>query len=124
LDWTRSVPEGSAASTKGKKWGARWFGKTREDTVRTEMCGGPMRATNASPTSPGVETLGMLPRMTHGDDGGGEVGDAMCGWSWSRSRKQNKRRRAMKKNSALGCRGVIWRVGWVAPGVEEGVGLR
>jgi hypothetical protein len=87
---------------EGEEVGARGLGKTREDTVRTEMRGGPMRATNASPTSPGVETLGMLPRMTHGDDGGGEVGDAMCGWSWSRSRKQNKRRRAMKKTAHWG----------------------
>jgi hypothetical protein len=85
---------------EGEEVGARGLGKTREDTVRTEMRGGPVIATDSSPPSPCVETLGMLPRMTHGNDGGSEVEDAMCGWSWSRSRKQNKRRRAMKKKTA------------------------
>jgi hypothetical protein len=95
------MPEGSAARTKGKKWGVGGFGKTRGDTVRMETRGGAVSATEASASAPsgGVETLGMLPRMTHDDEGGGEEGEAMCGWSWVGL--------ARKKSRALG-----WPVAW------------
>jgi hypothetical protein len=109
------MPEGSAARTKGKKWGVGGFGKTRGDTVRIETRGGAVSATEASPTSAAVDTRGMLPRMTHDDDGGVD-GDAIRRWSWAwTATKRRKRGRVMGKSRAW--RGVVcggWR------GVEEG----
>jgi hypothetical protein len=107
----RSRPEGSAARTKGKKWGVGGSGKTRGVTVRIETRGGAVSATEASPPFAGVETLGTLPRMTHDDDGGAG-GDAICGESWAWGGMATKRNR--KKQSLAWCGCVVCR------GVEEG----
>ena len=115
MAWRRSRPEGSAARTKGKKWGVGGSGKTRGETVRIETRGGAVSATEASPPSAGVETLGMLPRMTHDDaGGGGEDGDAIFGWAWAWI--GNKAKGAEKAN---GKKTELW-CGWVC-GMGGGV---
>ncbi|KAK1664293.1 hypothetical protein QYE76_052452 [Lolium multiflorum] len=79
--------------------------KTRGLTVRIETRGGAVSATEASPPFAGVETLGMLPRMTHDDDGGAD-GDAICGgsWAWAWAGMATKRRMAMEKAELS----VVW----------------
>ncbi|BAS71294.1 Os01g0243901 [Oryza sativa Japonica Group] len=112
--WRRRRPEVSAARTNGKKRGVGGSGNTSGEMVRIATRGGAASATERSaPTgsSPSAAALtrGMLPRMTHVDDGGGGADTVSAGcWCAGAAGSRETHGGAARTVEPAGASGAGW----------------